>query len=156
MRQPTFDMVSGMPIDIIGFTGTQVGMTEKQQARFAKYIVEIAPFSEFHHGDCIGADEQAATMVREYLPDVEIVCHPPTNQAKRAFFKSDRYEKPFEYLERNHHIVEASKRLIACPKESKPVQRSGTWATYRYARARSRCLLTLIRPTGTIDAEEPF
>jgi len=32
-------------------------------------------------------------------------------------------------LERNHHIVDASTEMIACPQEFSEVRRSGTWAT---------------------------
>ena len=60
----------------VGFTGTQKGMTERQFDIFAAVISELQP-EEFHHGDCIGADEQAHDIVHVVAPDCKIVVHPP-------------------------------------------------------------------------------
>src|SRR3974377_1689794 len=116
----------------VGFTGTQQGMSRLQLTDFEGWVMgrEIA---EFHHGDCIGADADAVMIVRTIQPNAKIVCHPPTNESKRAFVESDVYLPPKEYLDRNRDIVDAVHQMVACPKGVHEEQRSGTWATIRYA-----------------------
>ncbi len=119
----------------IGFTGTQEGMAPLQQ----EYVLEILELlldeegDEFHHGDCEGADAQAHILVRTTHPEVELVLHPPKDDKKRAYSKGAHAEfRPLPYLERNHRIVNRTDVLIACPRGPEE-QRSGTWATVRYA-----------------------
>ena len=117
----------------VGFTGTQKGMTEFQKEKFNYHIQRIKP-DEFHHGDCIGADEEAHNIVRKVLPDCRIVIHPPLNPSKRAWCVGDVYHTEREYKERNYDIVEYSDVLIATPEQPDEILRSGTWMTIRYAR----------------------
>jgi hypothetical protein len=117
----------------MGFTGTQVGMTAGQKEELQHVLmdgVEIG-FTHFHHGDCVGADEQAHDCAKAlgYL----IVIHPPLNPSKRAYCVGYETREPKDYLDRNHDIVEETAVLIAAPKQRFEVQRSGTWATVRYA-----------------------
>ena len=129
----------------IGFTGTQQGMTEAQIVSVTDTLLRLDKL-EFHHGDCVGTDVQAAKIAKEqgYI----IVGHPPTNEYKRAFFFNDmtRTAKPF--IERNHDIVDAVEVLIATPKTAREQHRSGTWATIRYAR-RNNVLVIIINPDGS-------
>lgn len=120
-------------INVAGYTGTQRGMNKRQKRIFVKSIVELNP-TEFHHGDCTGGDEQAHALVREHLPDCKIVIHPPINEFKRAFCEGDVILPAKEYLDRNHDIVNASSKMYATPGENEEQLRSGTWATYRYAK----------------------
>jgi len=114
----------------IGFTGTQQGMSAKQ---YGSIEHELRKYSgEFHHGDCIGADAEAAAIARSL--GYWIVGHPPTNESKRAFFPSDYVWEAQPYLVRNHDIVDVCDLVIAAPREKKEVLRSGTWATIRYTR----------------------
>lgn len=117
----------------LGFTGTQRGMTMSQVQRFKDLVVRLSPL-EFHHGDCVGADEEAHAIVRMVAPLCVIVIHPPTNGSKRAFCVGNRILPPREYLVRNRNIVEAVHRLAACPKSPVEQLRSGTWSTVRRAR----------------------
>lgn len=120
---------------IIGFTGTQVGMTEKQVAALTDFLGKHSKKSIplfFHHGDCVGADAQAHDVA--YRMGYMIVIHPPINQSKRAWCKGGSILEPDEYLARNHAIVDACDILIVTPRSGIESVRSGTWATVRYAK----------------------
>jgi hypothetical protein len=130
--------------EIVGFTGTQRGMTPEQKNEFKSLIEAINPV-EFHHGDCIGADEQAHYIVAD---TVDVVIHPPIDPKKRAFCQGTTLtEKPF--LKRNHDIVDAASVLIAAPGETNEVLRSGTWATIRYAH-KTNTRTIIIYPDGSV------
>lgn len=119
---------------IIGFTGTQAGMSKSQKDNFETIMTEISIFHpdfEFHHGDCIGADQEAHDIVSELTKN--IIIHPPSNSSKRAFCKAKTMLESKPYLERNKDIVNVCEALIACPKGSE-ILRSGTWSTIRYAK----------------------
>ncbi len=127
-----------------GFTGTQNGMTLKQKLMLVD-VLDGLRVTKLHHGDCIGADEEAHILAR-YIFKMDVVVHPPDNDSKRAFCKGAvevRDAKP--YLERNDDIAEEGEVLIAAPKEYVEIQRSGTWATIRYARKKGKQLLLFIR-----------
>ena len=131
----------------IGFTGTQEGLT-KQQTQVLKealeYYIELGWHTQFHHGDCIGADREFHNLAKEY--GFYIVLHPPDISTKRAFCSDVRFTYPVKpYLERNHDIVNSSDVLIVCPKTKEEVIRSGTWATYRYANKLNKSIL-LVEP----------
>jgi hypothetical protein len=131
---------------IIGFTGTRVGMTEKQKEK-VKYFLDFYKATELHHGDCIGADSDAHSIARNL--NVPITIHPPLNLKKRMF--NNGYAKlleKFDYTTRNENIVEASDVLLACPKSSQEELRSGTWATVRYAKKQQKEIV-VIYPDGT-------
>ena len=114
----------------IGFTGTEQGMTELQKVGLANYLRQYR--GDFHHGDCIGADEEAHQIVKKL--NYIIVIHPPTNPKKRAFCERGTVLPAKEYLIRNKNIVYSSDILVAAPKERKEIVRSGVWATVRFAR----------------------
>lgn len=136
---------------IIGFTGTQYGMTE-QQMRGLKYILigmfYAADIRQAHHGDCIGADAEFHQIISLNINThlcmrnanksfIEIKIHPPINESKRAFCQPGLYGEILpakDYLPRNMDIAKAGDIILATPKEMKEVQRSGTWATIRYGR----------------------
>ena len=132
----------------VGFTGTQQGMTEKQKEVVLLLLESVESGGAFHHGDCIGADAQAATIARSI--GYPIKGHPPINDSKRAFFDSDDESEPKEYLVRNHDIVDESEIMIAAPKEEKEILRSGTWSTIRYAMKQDMPLY-IVYPDGTLE-----
>lgn len=121
----------------VGFTGTQIGMNARQQAELTEQLTLLRA-TEFHHGDCVGADEEAHHLVRARFPSIKIICHPPTNPLKRAGCTSDGYREPKEYLDRNRDIVDETDYLIAAPATRTEKRRSGTWYTVRYARKLNR------------------
>jgi hypothetical protein len=117
----------------IGFTGTQTGMSQHQKEQFVLKLFELG-ITEFHHGDCVGADAEAHDIVREFFPVAKIETHPCNITSKRAFKKADVVHLVKPPLDRNKDIVDATDLLIGAPKEDTEVLRSGTWSTIRYAR----------------------
>lgn len=121
----------------IGFTGTREGMSQEQKEEFALLLLNLHP-TEFHHGDCEGADAEAHDIVRECFPDVEIHVHPPKSNYRQAFKKGDVHYEPEEYLIRDKQIVDMTEFIFGAPKSDKELKRSGTWYTIRYARSIGR------------------
>jgi hypothetical protein len=137
----------------IGFTGTQDGMGEGQARTLKDFLALLrmkAQYRYFHHGDCVGADLEACLHAKRLT--FEIISHPPSNESKRAFAGYDYQFAPDEYLERNRSIVDHSGLIITCPKSDKEELRSGTWATYRYARKQLKPI-TMIFPSGVMKFE---
>jgi hypothetical protein len=125
---------------ILGFTGTQRGMTPPQRETLA-WLFEHLRLHELHHGDCIGADAQAHGLAFALKKrwSVRIVGHPPTSGTKRAYCPDLDFEhEPADYLIRNLAIVQAGvDGLVACPKdfhEPRSLRGQGTWTTIGYAR----------------------
>lgn len=138
----------------VGFTGTREGLTDEQREEVTKILKDyfslsrIQGPSQFHHGDCIGADYEAAQIAQEM--GYHVVGHPPANDKARAFFESDNEREPKGYLARNEDIVQFSDVLIACPKSIvEEIKGSGTWWTVRYAR-RIKKPIYLVLPTGRV------
>lgn len=134
---------------IVGFTGTREGMTTKQRLALKPVLQRLfSAGSEFHHGDCIGADEEAHYIARtlKFL----IAIHPPIGSEKRAFCLGDRMYDTKAYLERNHDIVDACNVLIAIPQGFKEELMAGTWATIRYASKGGDKPITIIYPDGLV------
>jgi len=115
---------------IAGFTGTRHGMSEEQKLYLA-FELHRLKVTELHHGDCVGADEEANTIAHEM--GIKTVGHPPTNEKYRAFCKCDVWYESRPYITRNHNIVDCTIHLLVAPKTNIEQVRSGTWATFRYA-----------------------
>ena len=125
----------------MGFTGTRKGMTNAQKLQVTEWLLGQA---ELHHGDCIGADEQAHRIAYRNLI---ITIHPPSDEKQRAFCTgADIVREPAPYLARNHSIVDETDILVAAP-DSPEKLRSGTWATIRYARKMGKPLF-IVMPDG--------
>lgn len=142
---------------IVGFTGTRNGLTEQQQ-KIVRGLFEFVEISELHHGACFGADAEAVEIIgrmREGGWVCRIVAHPGDRGAlssQPSLAASDEVLPCRPMLERNRHIVDASGSMIACPAEMQEEQRSGTWATIRYARKRKKDI-AIVWPDGTITNE---
>lgn len=134
----------------VGFTGTREGMTPQQKDAFRSRVTHP---TEFHHGCCVGADEDAAQIVYG-LACPRVVGHPPTRTALVSEyalgFNHENYD-PMPYLDRNRRIVDACEVLVACPKGPEEM-RSGTWATVRYARKQGKQIV-IIWPDGEVTTE---
>lgn len=138
---------------IVGFTGTRYGMTKVQCVAFEVVYIGLC-VRELHHGDCVGADAEAAAIAhyhRSPASPVRIVCHPPLDGTHRAFFAhSDEVFPARHYLARNRAIVDACDVLIGCPFERECQPRGGTWSTIRYARTAGKHVI-VIAPDGTVE-----
>lgn len=121
---------------IIGFTGSQKGMTTTQFDILCELITEINPTAA-HHGDCIGADATFHEVCD--LLEIPIVIHPPADTSRRAFCEgATAVNTPEDYLVRNHNIVDEVDAMIVVPRTAKETLRSGTWATWRYAKKQDK------------------
>jgi hypothetical protein len=130
----------------VGFTGTRQGMTEAQAARVARMMASLRGW--LHHGDCLGSDAKAHELARG--AGMKIAIHPPDKSDLRAFCEGDEVHSPKGYLVRDRDIVDASVGLIATPVGFTEEQRSGTWATIRYAgRVGKPCVI--VWPDGTTE-----
>lgn len=143
-------------IMVIGFTGTQIGMTKYQKDQVLN-ILKLKQCTEFCQGDCIGSDDESVDIAIEAGVRIFSI-FPPDNSTKRVFrFDPEKLTKhitnytgwldrsyigilikvrwfPVEpYLERNKKIVNNCAFMIATPKGLDEEIRSGTWQTIRYA-----------------------
>lgn len=135
----------------IGFTGTRNGMTIRQREMFGLLLKLYGAEDMFHHGDCVGADREAHSLALTRL--IKIHIHPPEDPKARANCEGyTEIAEPKPYLDRNHDIVDACDVLFAMPSSREEEQRSGTWATIRYARKQEKALI-VIWPDGATKAE---
>jgi hypothetical protein len=139
---------------IFGFTGTRKGMNKIQLENLDGFYKNIFyqntiyryTIKEFHHGDCIGADDQAA----EIFIKVPHIIHPPSNPKYRAFREGHFILPERSYLERNCDIVDAADMLLAASGTNDEQVRSGTWSTIRYAKKVGKSIV-IFYPDGTIE-----
>jgi hypothetical protein len=125
-----------------GFTGTGRGMTQGQQDQLFDVLSALyrKGYRRFRHGDCIGADAQAARIAKDI--GFYLICHPghpkdPNETKYRAFTDfNDEVLEPKPFLVRDRDIVDGSGVLVAAPYQDYEVRRSGTWTTTRYARSK--------------------
>ena len=130
----------------VGFTGSrQVGDVWVPNFKNLLNIIKIDGLENnpnnklfFHHGDCLGADTLAHSIVSAL--NWNIIIHPPINSKFRAYcgaLGTGTFDirKRQDYLKRNRDIVDSCSILLAAPltPEDK-YKRSGTWYTIRYAR----------------------
>jgi len=140
-------------------------MTSDQELMLRNLVGELLeqepPYSillsEFHHGGCIGADEEAHASIRREFPEMRIVVHPGVN-GKGMPEKRGKFQGAWKvlaarpYLYRNTDIVRGTDCLIATPSSSAEQLRSGTWATVRRARNTGKRVY-LVHPDGVVDTE---
>jgi hypothetical protein len=135
----------------LGFTGTKNGMKDNQKFELVEYLrhMKSAGYTHFHHGDCIGADSQAAGIAKQL--GYYLIAHPghpkdKTNTMYRAFTKfNDEVLETKPFIDRDHDIVDASTHMIATPAGEEQV-RSGTWTTVRYALKREKPVHIILPP----------
>jgi len=140
----------------VGVTGTRytqkITNTQVRQLRviLQKIYDRYSPNGEcwLAHGDCDGWDATAHYVARAIGYKIRIF--PPLNSKHRACCRGDYTETPQTYSVRNQDIVRASDYIIVGPKSETEQLRSGTWATYRFARKR-KVPHTIIYPNGRLE-----
>lgn len=122
----------------LGYTGTREGMSRSQKDQLEE-IFRTTNVTEFHHGDCIGADEEAHDIANSF--GIRIIIHPPLSMKFRANCHIKRTNRvPIivlseeDYIPRNHSIVDSTDSLVGAPRSDIEELRSGTWSTIRYAK----------------------
>lgn len=146
----------------IGFTGSRSGTTSKQQTVLKDLFIEAAAYGDhdtmFHHGDCIGADEDAAHLA--YALGFELHAWPQSTTPKtrantKKQFTSTTVHRSRPPLERNQMIVDRVDIMICCPKGPEE-RRSGTWAAIRYALKQHEdhgdVTVYVVWPDGKVDS----
>jgi hypothetical protein len=131
-------------------------MTIVQLQRFQTFV-QAEAMSEFHDGDCVGADDQAHRLVDHYRyltkQKIKMHGHPCNIDAQRAWNEFDVEHQAKAPLQRNRDIVACSEVVYAAPKEFEEQMRgSGTWATMRYC-VRQGVKLVVVWPDGTYEED---
>ena len=132
----------------IGITGTRSGCTEAQFNKLRSILDNYTSNTEFHHGDCVGVDAEAALLAKEL--GMKIISHPPEKDELRAYVPYDECREKFSYFKRNRNIVDSVNLLIVVPWQSEWSSNGGTWYTHDYARKHSVETL-IIWPDGTYE-----
>jgi hypothetical protein len=109
----------------IGFTGSREGMTRAQADQLAFVLGMLhcpaAPPPKFHYGThedaALLADEEAAAIA-----------------GRLGFVLVPHYAQRGSELDRDRRQAAAVDIMLAAPRTNAEQQRSGTWATVRYAR----------------------
>lgn len=114
----------------VGVTGTRSGMNKRQKQEFTELLTELGT-GEFHHGDCVGVDVEAAKIAEKL--GWRTVCHPPVKDELRAYHNSDEIREPKSYFARNRNIVDECEVLFVVPYQDSHQSHGGTWYTHDYA-----------------------
>lgn len=136
-------------MSVIGFTGTRNGMTNVQMGTLDSLLRDMQP-EVFHHGDCVGADAEAATITDLLGWGIRVVCHPPIDEKDRAFTRADETREPKTYFARNRDIVDECDLLIGASFGPTEHSSGGTWYTIRYAQKVGKPVI-VIWPDGTTE-----
>ncbi len=128
-----------------GLTATRHGMSREQRDALCNFL--SGGTGNFHHGVCVGGDEDGHNIARDL--GYWIIGHPPSDPKLRAQVQCDEWRTERPYLIRNRDIVDETIALIAAPSEPEEQPRGGTWSTYRYAKRIGRPTI-LILPNGQI------
>jgi hypothetical protein len=134
-----------MPDRAVGFTGTRQGMSAYQIITLKTILSTFRTLGvvEFHHGDAMGADAEAATVAD--ILGFKLVAHPCTLANQRAHIPAAVVWPAKPPLERNRELVDCVEALLVAPKTDKEELRSGTWATKRYAQKKGTAFILLKR-----------
>lgn len=141
----------------VTFTGTRKGMTGLQIAAVAKLLADHPEWPEAYHGDCNGADAQFDMLC--IVMGVHRSIRPSNLPGTRAFcddykdfVDAEALSEPMHPLERDHLLVDDGDVLIAVPQHDMEEQRSGTWATVRYARRVGKPIY-IVWTNGNVETE---
>lgn len=135
---------------IVGITGTRFGCKDAQLDSLQGLLIQLAP-TEFHHGDCVGVDDEGANTIKTLNMDCDIICHPPVDTTHRANNPHSTKVLPAKtHFARNRDIVDSCEVLIVCPFQPEHQSSGGTWYTYDYAMKHKKPTI-VIWPDGVIN-----
>lgn len=146
---------------MVGFTGTRHSMTPEQKAAFEAELRVLAPGAVFHHGACVGADEEAVFLVRKVAAEQSsptgVTAHPGPktrwdSQAARDASAPCLARK--DYRPRNTDIVAACDVLCAAPPCRPIPSRGGTRMTVNIAVSRG-VPVVVFWPDGEVEVPPP-
>lgn len=131
----------------VGITGTRNGMNEYQVRMVYQHLKDnYCEGAEFHHGDCVGVDAEAALLAKEI--GYKIIGHPgPNYDNLRAFVKCDESREPKSHFARNRNIVDICDFLLVVPLQMERQPTGGTWYTYDYAVKKNKMFLVIYPKT---------
>jgi hypothetical protein len=139
----------------LGFTGSRTGMSALQTVAFLDFVADSPTgFSEFHYGDCVGADEEAFNLLYQLGAGGVFHCHPPIKEAHRAHTEVHAdtlgmvVHPASDYLQRDRSIVNSSDVLIGTP--ASDTRTGGTWYTLDYAIMQNRIPVVIISADGSV------
>jgi predicted Rossmann fold nucleotide-binding protein DprA/Smf involved in DNA uptake len=146
---------------ILGFTGPRIGLTNAQRSELPAAYKALSA-TTLLVGGAPGSDEEMITWAisnRDALATVQIEIYPASEDRYR-YWKRYLHQGLIEILHqvdapltRNWIIVARCDHLLAASQTDKEKQRSGTWATIRYARKAGKPH-TIIWPDGEIQLAE--
>lgn len=137
----------------VGFSGTRQGLTPAQVTALGDILANHIHPTRVRHGRAKGADAELARIVRSMFPSCWIIAHPCNLYwSQDVTAPADEVLTAEEPLVRNQHIVDGVDVMVICPQGMQEEQRSGTWATYRYARKVGKPLW-VVYPDGSVREE---
>lgn len=121
---------------IVGVIGSRYPIPRYQSEPAIALLEQLRP-TAVHHGGCTGADELLAIAASKLDSSPTIVCHPASDVPdwfRSKVAPADFVQPAQPALKRNRAIAKAVHVLIACPSDSDPSGKSGTWSTVRAAK----------------------
>jgi len=107
-------------------------MNETQMLEVSQALESLyTPGAEFHHGDCVGVDEEAAALAQHI--GYRVVAHPGPDGELRAHHPSDEVREPDTHFRRNRTIVNTTDLVLVVPWQDQHQTQGGTWYTHDYA-----------------------
>lgn len=131
---------------VVGVTGARRGATLQQRHALARVLLTHNA-TKLVHGGAKGADTQAHILAQVLEVDIAVYPGPDTDLGHLETPYAEAFRQP--YLQRNRDIVDHCDILVAMPTTEHEVQRSGTWATVRYARKVGR-RRAVVYPDGRV------
>ncbi len=141
----------------VGITGTREGMDVDQIECVYNLLTEIMSecnnlsiVPEFHHGDCVGVDVQAAIIAKELK--YKVIAHPGPAGELQAGHASDEIRENITHFKRNRNIVNECDVLVVVPMQDAWQSKGGTWYTASYAKKKGKPYF-IIYPGGRQETD---
>lgn len=123
----------------VGFTGTRKGMSGLQASQL-QYVLAL-----FYHADKAVNRKPELHFGRHESVELKADKEAAALASSLGYATEPHYAMRGEELDRNREIIAEVSVLIAAPETDVEEQRSGTWATVRYARKKGIPVVMLSR-----------